>query len=121
MKSNYFPQVEKQVPYESRDSDNPLTYKYYQKDQNIGNKTMAEHLRFSIAYSHTLIGDGTDLVGSPTSHRNWRKTNDSLEHAKSTMEATFEFFQKLNIDYYYFHDRDIAPEGENFVQLCKNL
>jgi xylose isomerase len=37
------------------------------------------------------------------------------------MEAAFEFCQKLGSDFYCFHDRDIAPEGETFAQSCKNL
>jgi xylose isomerase len=37
------------------------------------------------------------------------------------MEAAFEFFQKLGVNYYCFHDRDIAPQGETFAQTCKNL
>ena len=37
------------------------------------------------------------------------------------MEAAFELFTKLGIEYYCFHDRDIAPEGETFSETCKNL
>jgi xylose isomerase len=37
------------------------------------------------------------------------------------MEAIFEFLKKCGIDYYCFHDRDIAPQGETFTQTCKNL
>jgi xylose isomerase len=44
-----------------------------------------------------------------------------MDVAKETMDAAFEFFQKLGVGYYCFHDRDIAPEGENFSQTCKNL
>jgi xylose isomerase len=44
-----------------------------------------------------------------------------MDAAKETMDAAFEFFQKLGVEYYCFHDRDIAPEGENFSESCKNL
>jgi len=119
--SNYFQEVKKQIQYEGKDSKNPLAFKYYNKDQKVGNKTMAEHLRFSVAWWHSLLCNGTDMFGGPSFQRDWRKASDPMDCAKETMDAAFEFFQKLGVNYYCFHDRDIAPEGENFSQTCKNL
>jgi xylose isomerase len=119
--SNYFSEVKKQIKYEGKDSKNLLAFKYYNKDQKIGSKTMAEHLRFSVAWWHALLCNGTDMFGGPSFQRDWRKASDPMDCAKETMDAAFEFFQKLGVDYYCFHDRDIAPEGENFSQTCKNL
>jgi xylose isomerase len=121
MKNRFFPKVEKLIPFEGKDSKNPLAFRFYNKDQIVGNKTMAEHLRFSVAYWHTMMGDGTDMFGGTGYKRDWHKASDPIERAKETMEAAFEFFQKLGIDYYCFHDRDIAPQGETFAQSCKNL
>jgi xylose isomerase len=119
--SNYFPDVKTQIKFEGKDSKNPLAFKYYNKDQKVGNKTMAEHFRFSVAWWHTLMANGTDMFGGPSFEREWRKSSDPMDRAKKTMDAAFEFFQKLGVEYYCFHDRDIAPEGENFSQTCKNL
>jgi xylose isomerase len=119
--SNYFPAVKKQIQYEGKDSKNPLAFKYYNKNQKVGNKTMAAHLRFAVAWWHTFMGDGTDMFGGTSFQREWRKGSDPMDRAKKTMEAAFEFFQKLGIDYYCFHDRDIAPEGDSFAESCKNL
>jgi xylose isomerase len=119
--SNYFSDVKTQIKYEGKDSKNPLAFKYYNKNQKVGNKTMAEHLRFSVAWWHTLMANGTDMFGGPSFQREWRKASDPMDSAKQTMDAAFEFFQKLGVDFYCFHDRDIAPEGENFSQTCKNL
>ena len=122
MQNKFFPNVEKPISYEGNDSKNPLAFKYYNKDQKVGNKTMAEHLRFSVAYWHTMMGTGADIFGtSPAIFREWHKASNPLDRAKDTLEAAFEFFQKLGVDYYCFHDRDIAPEGENFQQSVKNL
>jgi xylose isomerase len=119
--SNYFPDVKGQIKYEGKDSKSPLAFKYYNKDQKVGNKTMAEHLRFSVAWWHSLLANGTDMFGGPSFTREWRKASNPMDAAKATMDAAFEFFQKLGVGYYCFHDRDIAPEGENFSQTCKNL
>ena len=119
--SNYFPDVKEQIKYEGKDSKNPLAFKYYNKDQKVGNKTMAEHLRFSVAWWHTFMANGTDMFGGPSFQREWRKASNPMDSAKETMDAAFEFFQKLGVEYFCFHDRDIAPEGEKFSQTCKNL
>lgn len=121
MLNKYFLRVEKQIAYEGKETKNPLAFKFYNKDQIVGNKSMGEHLRFSVAYWHTLMGTGSDTFGDPSCTREWHKSNDPIDRAKETMEAAFEFFQKLGVDYYCFHDRDIAPEGKNFAETCKNL
>ncbi len=121
MMNKYFTKVDKPIPYEGKDSKNPLAFKYYNKSQKVGNKTMAEHLRFSVAFWHTMLGSGADMFGGPSFQREWRKASDPIQRAKDTMEANFEFLQKCGIDYYCFHDRDIAPEGETFAESCKNL
>ncbi|MGO9482483.1 MAG: xylose isomerase [Candidatus Kryptoniota bacterium] len=121
MSNKFFPKVEKPIPYEGKDSKNPLAFKYYNKSQKIGNKTMAEHLRFSVAYWHTMMGNGQDMFGGPAFNREWHKSSDPMQRAKDTMEAAFELFTKLGIEYYCFHDRDIAPEGSTFAETCKNL
>jgi xylose isomerase len=119
--SNYFSKVVKPIPYEGKDSKNPLAFKYYNKNQKVGSKTMAEHLRFSVAFWHTMLGNGSDMFGGPSFEREWRKSSDPMERARNTMDALFEFLQKCGIDFYCFHDRDIAPEGETFAESCKNL
>ena len=121
MPKTYFPKIQTPISYEGKDSKNPFAFKYYNKEQRVGSKTMAEHLRFSVAYWHTLLGNGADMFGGPSFERAWRQASDPMDCAKETLDAAFEFFQKLGIDYYCFHDRDIAPEGDNFSQSVKNL
>jgi xylose isomerase len=121
MPSRFFPKVEKRIPFEGKNSKNPLAFKYYDKRQRVGRKTMGEHLRFSVAYWHTLMGSGSDMFGAPSFKREWHEATSPMDRAKETMEAAFELFQKLGVDFYCFHDRDIAPEGDTFSQSCKNL
>lgn len=121
MPKSYFPKVKTTIPYEGKDSKNPLSFKHYNKQQKVGRKTMGEHLRFSVAYWHTMMGTGSDMFGSASFDREWHRSKDPMSRARETMEAAFEFFHKLGIDYYCFHDRDIAPEGETFSLSVKNL
>ena len=119
MKS-YFPEVET-IKYEGRDSRHPLAYKWYDKTQKVAGKTMAEHFRFAVAYWHTFKGGGSDMFGGGTFKRSWNQAASPLKVAEETLDACFEFCQKLGLDYYCFHDRDIAPEGATFAESCKNL
>jgi len=121
MLNKYFLKITKQIPYEGKDSRNPFAFKYYNRDQRVGSKTMAEHLRFSVAYWHSLLGSGSDMFGGPSFERAWRRSSDPMVCARETLEAAFEFFQKLGVDYYCFHDRDIAPEGKNVSESIQNL
>ncbi|RMD78919.1 MAG: xylose isomerase, partial [Lentisphaerae bacterium] len=121
MSKEFFPEVKDQIAYEGPDSRNPLAFKWYNADQIVGGKTMAEHLRFAVAYWHTFRGTGQDMFGAPTFERPWLEGNDPLEIAKNTLDAAFEFCQKLSVPYYCFHDRDLAPEGTTFAESCRNL
>ncbi len=111
----------KEIKYEGPKSDNPLAFKYYNPDELVGDKTMREHLKFSVAYWHTFTAQGTDPFGAGTMLRSWDHIDDPMDRAKVRMEAAFEFFDKLGVDYYCFHDRDIAPEGETLAETNKNL
>ncbi|AKO92466.1 xylose isomerase [Priestia filamentosa] len=115
----YFGSVNK-VFYEGKDSNNPLAFKYYNPEEIIGNKTMKEHLRFSVAYWHTFTADGTDPFGAATMQRSWDKYQ-GMDLAKVRVEAAFELFEKLGVPFFAFHDRDIAPEGNTLKETNENL
>jgi xylose isomerase len=121
MLHKYFSEVKKTIEFEGPNSNNPLAFKYYNKEQVVGNKKMSEHLKFAVAYWHSVMGSGSDIFGGPSFVRAWHKASDPITRAKETMDAAFEFFQKLGVEYYCFHDRDIAPAGETFLQSVKNL
>jgi xylose isomerase len=82
---------------------------------------MKDWLRFSVCYWHTFRGTGADPFGAPTIHRAWDDGSDTLENALRRLRASFEFMSKLGVEYYTFHDRDIAPEGHNLEETNKNL
>ena len=119
--NEFFPEIQQTIPFEGPESKNPLAFKYYNPQQIVGQKTMQEHLRFSVAYWHTFKASGMDPFGAPTFVRPWINAATPLEQAKCTVRAAFEFTHKLGAPFYCFHDRDLAPEGETFSESCKNL
>ena len=108
------------IKYEGADSKNPFSFKYYNKDEVIAGKTMSEHLKFSMAYWHTLCADGTDMFGVGTMDKNFGEI-DPIEIYKSKVYAAFEMMHKLGIEYFCFHDKDIAPEGNSLKEFQANL
>ena len=116
----YFPGIPR-IEYEGPESDNPLAFKAYDADRVVGNKTMSEHLRFSVCYWHTFCADGADPFGPGTRSHPWNESTDRLEAAEERLDAAFEFFSKMTVPYFCFHDRDLAPEGASVVESEKNL
>lgn len=108
------------VKYEGSTSTNPFSFKHYNKDEVIAGKTMGEHMKFALSYWHTLCAGGLDMFGSATVDKNFGET-DSLEVYKKKAYAAFELMDKLSIDYFCFHDRDIAPEGDTLAKTNENL
>lgn len=116
---SYFEEI-KPIAYEGPESKNALAFKYYNPDEVIGGKTMKEHLRFSVAYWHTLTMNGSDPFGAPNMIRPWDRYS-GMDLAKARVEAAFELFEKLGTEYFCFHDVDIAPEGESLAETYRNL
>ena len=108
------------VKYEGKDSKNPMSFRYYNPDEIILGKPMREHLKFAMSYWHTMCAEGADMFGVGTNVKNYGET-DPMAMAKAKAEAAFEFMNKLSIDYFCFHDRDIAPEGESLEESNARL
>lgn len=109
------------IKYEGKDSTNPLSFKYYNAEEKIGNKTMKEHLRFAVSYWHTFVAGGNDPFGDATMIRPWNNIEYEMDLAKERVRANFEFMDKLGVEYFCFHDRDIAPEGKTLKETNENL
>ena len=99
----------KKIEYEGAKSKNPLAFKYYNKDEMILGKPMKEHLKFAMSWWHTLCAKGSDQFGSDTIERKYYDDDLVLEAYKK-VDAGFELMDKLGIEYFCFHDRDLAPE-----------
>ena len=98
------------IQYEGPDSKNPLAFKHYNADEVIAGKSMKEHLRFAGAYWHVMRNDLSDPFGAGTAIMPWDDGSNSVENALTRVDVFFEFLEKMDIGYYCWHDRDIAPE-----------
>lgn len=108
------------IPFEGKNSNNPLSYKFYNPEAIVAGKSMKEWLRFSVAYWHSFTYNGSDPFGAGTMQRGWDRYT-GLDLAKARVEAAFELMEILDAPYFAFHDRDIAPEGGSLQETNKNL
>ena len=117
--SEFFKSIPK-IAYEGKNSKNPLAFKFYNPDEVIAGKTMREQLKFALSWWHTMGGDGTDMFGCGTTDKTWG-CDDVTARAKAKVEAAFEIMDKLSIDYYCFHDRDLSPEYGSLSETNEKL
>ena len=118
--SSYFKNISR-IKYEGVESDNPLSFKYYDEDRIVLGKKMKDHLRFATCYWHTFTWPGLDPFGGPTFERPWMQQGDPIEKAEEKLDEAFDFFDKITTPFFCFHDRDISPEGKTYSETQKNF
>ena len=116
----YFKGIGK-INYEGLETDNPLAYRWYDANRVVAGKTMKEHLRFAVAYWHSFNGTGNDPFGGQTLFFPWDEDKDVIKRAKDKMDAAFEFFTKIDLPYYCFHDVDVVDYGDDVAENEKRL
>ncbi|CAN1228853.1 Xylose isomerase [Linum grandiflorum] len=119
-KGEFFPEIPK-IKYEGPKTKNHLAFKWYNAEEVILGRKMKDWMRFSVAFWHTFRGVGVDPFGGPTKFWPWEDGTNSVAMAKRRMRANFELLEKLGVDYWCFHDRDIAPEGNTLKESNANL
>ena len=120
MTKEFFPEFKK-IPFEGKDSKNPMAFHYYDEEKVIMGKPMKDWLRFAMAWWHTLCAEGGDQFGGGTKVFPWNKGEDAIEVAKNRVDAGFEIMEKLGIRYFCFHDVDLVSEGANVEEYESNL
>ena len=119
--TDYFTGITEPIRYAGPNSDDPLSFRWYDAERLVGDKTMAEHLRFAACYWHSFAWDGSDIFGAGTLDRPWIGAADEMAAAEQKMAVAFEFFEKLGVPFWCFHDVDIAPEGADFAESTARL
>ncbi|MCL1823544.1 MAG: xylose isomerase [Oscillospiraceae bacterium] len=117
--SEFFSSIPK-INYEGKSSKNPLSFKFYNPEEVIAGKTMKEQLKFALSWWHTMCGEGADMFGRGTTDKNWNASNNE-ERSANKVCAAFEIMDKLGIDYFCFHDRDVSPDYATLAESNEKL
>ena len=116
--SDFFKGLDK-VKYEGPESTNPFAFRHYDPDEVVLGKPMKDHLRFAIAYWHSFAWEGGDPFGGRSFERPW--FDGEMDAAKLKADVAFELFTLLGAPYFCFHDADVRPEGETYLESTKRL
>ncbi len=110
------------IRYQGPEGTDPLAFRVYDKDRVVLGKPMADHLRFAVCYWHTFVWNGFDPFGyDGTFRRPWLGPGDPMAQARAKADVAFDFFTRLGVPYFTFHDRDVAPEGHTPRESKRNL
>jgi xylose isomerase len=100
----------------------PIAYRWYDKSRLVLGKRMEEQLRFAVCYWHSFAWTGGDPFGGETFMRPWHAAGgDAMTQARHKADVAFDLFRLLDVPFFTFHDRDIAPEGATLAESNRNL
>ena len=85
-----FPGIES-IPFQGPDSQNPLAFRFYDKNRIVRGKRMEEQLRVAVCYWHTFCGNGADVFGSGTFGRAWQGDGDAVNWPNRRLPRLLNF------------------------------
>ena len=120
MTSSYFADLPT-VTFKGADSEEELAYRFYDKDRVVLGKTMAEQLCFAVCMWHSFCWPGSDVFGPGTFRRPWQAHAHSGEAAAMKRTVAFEFFAKLDLPFYCFHDVDVMEAADRIPDFRRHF
>jgi xylose isomerase len=103
-------------------TDDNFAFRWYNPDEELLGKPMKDHLKFALAWWHTICSEGADMFGSGTADKSFgTDKQNAMSHAKAKADAAFEIMQKLSIEYFCFHDHDLVAEADTLAESNKRL
>jgi xylose isomerase len=109
------------VAFKGPDSTSEFAYRVYDKDRVVRGKRMEDWLRVAVCYWHSFNWPGQDIFGAGTLPRPWLGTPVNQEMADTKLEAAFDFFVRLGVPYFCFHDVDAMVPGATLKEHANNL
>jgi len=102
-------------------STDPFTFKAYDADRVVMGKPLAEWLRCAVCYWHSFNWPGHDIFGAGTLPRPWLGPSITNEQATLKLEAAFDFFERLRVPFFTFHDVDAMASAATLTEHRRNL
>lgn len=109
------------VRFAGPDTKNEFSYRVYEKDRVVLGKRMEEWLKVAVCYWHSFNWPGADIFGAGTLQRPWLGVRITQEMADTKLDAAFDFFKRLGVPYFTFHDVDAMATATTLVEHANNL
>src|SRR5580692_426979 len=109
------------VRFEGSNARNEFAYRVYDKDRMVLGKRMEEWLKPAVCYWHSFNWPGADIFGAGTLNRPWLGANVTQAMADMKLEAAFDFFSRLGVPYFTFHDVDAMASAATLKEHNRAL
>jgi xylose isomerase len=109
------------VRFEGPDARSEFSYRVYDKDRMVLGKSLAQWLKPAVCYWHSFNWPGTDIFGGGTLTRPWLGAQVTQAMADMKLEAAFDFFARLGVPYFTFHDVDAMATAATLKEHARNL
>ena len=109
------------VRFEGPAAKSEFAYRVYDKDRVILGKRMEDWLRPAVCYWHSFNWPGQDIFGGGTLPRPWLGLPVTQEMADMKLEAAFDFFKRLGVPYFTFHDVDAMASAATLKEHDRSL
>jgi len=109
------------VRFGGPDTKNEFAYRAYDKDRIVLGRRMEEWLKVAVCYWHSFNWPGTDIFGAGTLNRPWLGTPVTQAMADAKLEAAFDFFARLGVPYFTFHDVDVMASAATLKEHSRAL
>jgi xylose isomerase len=109
------------VRFEGPDARSEFAYRVYDKDRVVLGKRMEDWLKPAVCYWHSFNWPGADIFGGGTLTRPWLGPTITQEMADTKLEAAFDFFTRLGVRYFTFHDVDAMATATTLKEHDRNL
>jgi xylose isomerase len=109
------------VRFEAAGSSNEFANRVYDRDRMVLNKRMEDWLKVAVCYWHSFNWPGADIFGAGTLPRPWLGTPITQAMADEKLDAAFDFFARLGVPYFTFHDADAMASASSVREHEKNL
>ena len=109
------------VRFAGPDAESEFSYRVYDKDRMVLGKSLAQWLKPAVCYWHSFNWPGADIFGGGTLTRPWLGATVTQDMADMKLEAAFDFFSRLGVPYFTFHDVDAMASAATLKEHARNL
>ena len=109
------------VRFEGPGTQNEFAYRVYDKERIVQGRRMEEWLKVAVCYWHSFNWPGIDIFGAGTLNRPWLGQAVTQAMADAKLEAAFDFFARLGVPYFTFHDVDAMASAATLKEHNRAL
>ena len=109
------------VRFEGLGATSDFAYRVYDPNRLVLGKRMEEWLKPAVCYWHSFNWPGHDIFGAGTLPRPWLGPLVSQAMANEKLDAAFDFFTRLGVSHFTFHDVDVMASANSLRAHEENL